>query len=228
MAETETKGLDNDRVRDLAFFGRVSASVSHELNNVITIINEKSGLLGDLAYGMEHGRDLTPDRLRDIGASLCRQAQRGVDILRRFNRFAHSMDDPAVTFELKALVENLALLCDRFAARKKLELKAELMEEGLNMQGDPFTVQHAVFACLDAAMEALAQGGAITLSVRSAGSEAVVHVSASPVPALLPPEQAMASIHTLARNAGGRLDTTVAEDALVFTLTFPWDAGAGA
>ena len=33
----------------LAFFGKVSASISHELKNVMAIISETAGLLGDLS-----------------------------------------------------------------------------------------------------------------------------------------------------------------------------------
>ena len=37
-------GYDN-----LAFFGKVNASISHELKNVMAIIAETAGLLGDLS-----------------------------------------------------------------------------------------------------------------------------------------------------------------------------------
>ena len=43
---------------DLQFFGRIMANVSHEFNNVITIIGELSGLLRDLAGLAERGRPL--------------------------------------------------------------------------------------------------------------------------------------------------------------------------
>ena len=38
-----------DRERSLAFFGAASAGLSHEINNVLAIINELSGLIGDVA-----------------------------------------------------------------------------------------------------------------------------------------------------------------------------------
>ena len=202
----EAQGKRESRIsapgRGLQFFGRLSASVSHELNNIMTIIMEKSGLLEDLAFSMEKGRDLDPQRLRDVGESFTRQARRAVDILKRFNRFAHTVDDPRGTFELKALVENLALLTGRFAALKKLELKTELDEAGLNVNGSAFTVQHLVFTCLDACLQAMEPGGVITMAARGSGHDVVVHISAAPAPEQGLPETMLQSVRLLARDTG--------------------------
>ena len=35
---------------DLTFFGKVNASISHELKNILAIISETAGLLGDLVH----------------------------------------------------------------------------------------------------------------------------------------------------------------------------------
>lgn len=205
----------------LRFFGRMSASVSHELNNVMTIILEKSGLLSDLAHAMETGRELNPARVREIGESFTRQAGRGVDMLKQFNRFAHSVDDPHATFELKALVENLACLAGRFAMLKKIELKTELDEAGLNIHGDPFAAQHIIFASLEAAMAHLAPSGSITISARGAGDDALVHLSASPAPENGLPGDAVDRARELALAQGAHLDVTNGVDAIVITLTIP-------
>jgi signal transduction histidine kinase len=221
MPETRDENELTSEERGLAFFGRISASVSHELNNIMNIMSEKSGLMGDLAYGMENGRDLDPQRLRDMGDSFARQVRRGVDILRRFNRFAHSVDDPSATFELKALVENLGQLAERLANMKKLELKTDFNEDGLNIQGHQFAIQHAVFACLDAAMHELEPGGVITLFVRGSSDEAVVHVSASPAPGRAPGADCIKVLNVIAQTAHCGLDVTQGQDALVFSLRVP-------
>ena len=46
---------------DLLFFGRIGASVSHELKNVLAVMNEQAGLLGDLACMAARGMPLDPE-----------------------------------------------------------------------------------------------------------------------------------------------------------------------
>ena len=66
------------RQRERAFFGQATASATHEINNVLAIINEYAGLLGDLAAGAEAGRPLDPARLTKTAGSILRQIKRGV------------------------------------------------------------------------------------------------------------------------------------------------------
>ncbi|MEE4112297.1 MAG: hypothetical protein V2I40_05740, partial [Desulfobacteraceae bacterium] len=47
----------------LAFFGKVNASISHELKNVMAIISETAGLLGDLSEMARGGGSVDPDML---------------------------------------------------------------------------------------------------------------------------------------------------------------------
>ena len=47
--------------KGLAFFGEITASVSHEINNAISIINEYSGLLEDLTYTAERGENVSSE-----------------------------------------------------------------------------------------------------------------------------------------------------------------------
>ena len=49
----------------LQFFGKMTASISHEIKNVLAIINENAGLLEDLA--------LMADRGAEIGRASCRE-----------------------------------------------------------------------------------------------------------------------------------------------------------
>ena len=48
----------------LQFFSQISASISHELKNVLGIINENAGLLEDLTLMAERGVPLDPVRLK--------------------------------------------------------------------------------------------------------------------------------------------------------------------
>jgi len=50
--ENSTQGSKDDSLR---FFGKIVASISHEIKNVMAIINEKAGLIKDLTLMAEKG-----------------------------------------------------------------------------------------------------------------------------------------------------------------------------
>ena len=57
----------------ILFFGKVSASVSHEIKNVLAIINESAGLLEDFSLMAEQGIALDPVRLRTLSENIRKQ-----------------------------------------------------------------------------------------------------------------------------------------------------------
>ena len=77
----------------LQFFGKISASISHELKNVMAIVNENAGLLEDLTVMAERGKPLDPARLKLMAAAVQKQIGRADVILKNMNRFAHSFDE---------------------------------------------------------------------------------------------------------------------------------------
>jgi signal transduction histidine kinase len=148
---TEKPDSDQERLlkeRGLAFFGAITASVSHELNNVISIIDQNAGLLADLLVGAENGRDIPPERLTKIAESISHQTERGVRIIKRLNRFAHSVDDPEREFDLNDTLENLMALTRRFANLKKVRLDTQYAEPPITLVNSPFRIQQALFLCL--------------------------------------------------------------------------------
>jgi signal transduction histidine kinase len=148
---TEKPDSDQERLlkeRGLAFFGAITASVSHELNNVISIIDQNAGLLADLLIGTRNGREIPPERLTKIAESISHQTERGVKIIKRLNRFAHSVDDPEREFDLNDTLENLMALTRRFANLKKVQLETRYAEPPITLVNSPFRIQQALFLCL--------------------------------------------------------------------------------
>ena len=54
------------REQNLAFFGMISAGMSHEMRNVLSIIGEYAGLLDDFLVAAERGAPLDSDKLRRL------------------------------------------------------------------------------------------------------------------------------------------------------------------
>ncbi|HLC15594.1 MAG TPA: hypothetical protein VJL89_05145 [Thermodesulfovibrionia bacterium] len=147
----------------LHFFGKISASVSHEINNIINSISEMSGLLIDLSINAEHGRPLDVQKTKKHSESILKQSQRGFAILKRFNRFAHGVDKPLTTFNPIVHIENMVELCNRFAILKNVKLNFEPPKESPLVNGNPFKLQHAFFIYLEAALNTIDKNGTINI-----------------------------------------------------------------
>jgi len=178
MSEGEERTLTAEK---LAFFGAISASMTHELKNVLATINEFAGLLDDLSHAAAAGRPLTPERLQTICGKIAAQVGRGEQLLTGLNRFAHSVDEPVATVEISALVRNIASLCQRFANLKQVTLETHLPESAETIRIDPFACRHAVYLCIDMALRAAAEQRKVTVSLDlGAGEARIVVESADP------------------------------------------------
>ena len=108
---------------EIAFLGKITAGATHEMKNILAIIQESSGLMEDLMT-------LTPqvsvhqDKIQRALATISAQVKRGVELSTRLNQFAHSTDIPArpiSPLETTALIVELA---GRFARLKNVTLSS--------------------------------------------------------------------------------------------------------
>ncbi|MCD4722001.1 MAG: hypothetical protein K8S13_19380 [Desulfobacula sp.] len=76
----------------MKFFGKMSASATHEIKNTLAIINESAGLLEDLSLMADKGHPLSITRIKNISKMVTRQVQRADLVLRKLNQFSHSAD----------------------------------------------------------------------------------------------------------------------------------------
>ncbi len=126
---------------ELQYFGKVSASISHELKNVLAILNENAGLLQDFAAMAEQGQPLDPDRIRRLAGTMLEQIDRGDVIIKRRNRFAHSADEPLTSVELNELVSMVITLFGRTAANRGVKVELKTTSARIDIQTDPFALE---------------------------------------------------------------------------------------
>ncbi len=103
-------------------FGKISASLSHDLKNVLAIINESAGLLDDLALRAAKGHELPLDRLTVTTGRILKQVQRGDAFLKNMNRFAHTTDTPVLQGNVAETISLMIDLAARQAAMKEITL----------------------------------------------------------------------------------------------------------
>jgi len=133
----------------LRFFGRMTASATHELNNCLGIINENAGLLEDLVLMAQQGMEVDPERWVTISGRISSQVRRAEEITRRLNGFAHSVDSDLITVDICSLVSMAASLSKRLLAESGVVVTIEKKAEGILVPVAPFQFLHLLGRCLE-------------------------------------------------------------------------------
>lgn len=173
----EKTASERDRLlhqHSMVFFGRVLASTTHQINNVLSIIDQSGGLLEDLLAMAAGGKPLSTDKLARAVARIQDQSSRGLEIVQRLNKFAHSTDDETIDFDLNEVISNLVMLITRFADLKKVGFEFEPSEQPLQVTGNPFACQQLVFAVYMLFLDQSEAGESITLTTVLDGAAARV------------------------------------------------------
>jgi len=153
---------------EIAFFGRITAGVTHELKNVLAIVNESSGLMQDL-MALSKETPAYHDRFQKALTSIKGQVQRGHNLIAKLNQFAHAPDTTVRTVELFETVGLVVALSQRFAALKNVTLNIV----------SPLPSEQAVQATLNLVQFQMALFTAIEcwLSMAAPGNELNIYLS---------------------------------------------------
>ncbi|MFC1563354.1 hypothetical protein ACFL6G_00395 [candidate division KSB1 bacterium] len=156
-----------DEKDGLIFLGKITASISHEVNNVNAIIRELAGLMDDLLYGAEQTGQINVEKFREIVNKILDQTKRGERNIKRLNRFSHSVDYPKTVFKLNDIIHDIAELSRRFARLKHVTLAVDLPDETCDMNSNPFLLQYAVFMCIDVFVNSSDDYGSVNITITS-------------------------------------------------------------
>ncbi len=210
------------RERAVSFFGTITASLSHEINNSVAIIAELSGLLQDLLAGAERDQTIDSDKVKDISQRITSQAKKCQEIIRRLNRFAHSTDETRTTFELGETLDQLVTLAQRFAFLKGARLENESRQEQIAVTGSPFSLQQAVFICIQLALAASGRDHTVTVALDAENSAAEIITTAESLPGTEKAEADLSFLSLLMEELGGAVKTVARSDGREsLVLTFP-------
>jgi signal transduction histidine kinase len=131
------------------FFGKMSASISHEIKNALAIINENAGLLEDFMLLAEKGRPIDPERLKSLAGQVMKQVKRADDLVKRMNRFAHSADEPSKNIDLGETLELITSIAQRLASRRDARVDLVIPEQSEKLATNPFLLENLIWLVLD-------------------------------------------------------------------------------
>lgn len=136
----------------LEFFGKVSASISHDIKNVLAVINENAGLLEDVCLMAERGKPMDPSRLKRLALDVKAQVRRGDVIVTGMNHFAHSVDKSSTEVDLLEILDLLAALALRSAGMRGVLLEVNRSHGPVTVATSAFLLLNLLWLCLEHAM----------------------------------------------------------------------------
>ena len=172
------------------FFGQVCASCTHEMQNVLAIIRESSGLLEDL-FAFAGPKDWA--HLEKFNRSLQgiqNQVSRGVELMKRLNRFAHAPDLKWIKTDAWVHAELMVFMCQRFAEMKQvvleLEARSKTDEAGHHLYTDPLQLQMLYYLGIRACLDTMDEGGHLTLTLEGRDELLITYFTVKPVSSEMP------------------------------------------
>ena len=196
-------------MNDLAFFASITASVTHELNNILSIINEYSGLLDDMVMASEEGKPIKVERVQRIAQNITVQIKREQGVIKLLNRFAHRVDKPLVEFNLNDLVKDITQLSQRFASKKKIEFGILIPDNQIRLTNNPFAVQHIIFYCLKLALINSNIAESINIILESNELNGVIKIESPALGKNKESEEMINYISVLSKNLGGTIENII-------------------
>jgi signal transduction histidine kinase len=149
----------------LAFFGKVNASISHELKNVMAIISETAGLLGDLTEMASSGNPIELEALKSCTESIAEEIQRGFLTIKQMNRFSHSIDTPIESVNLQDLLDLVSKLCGYLAFTGKISVQPCEGFQPIAVTS-PFLLQAIIYQAMSESFQHAGQGAEITIHIQ--------------------------------------------------------------
>lgn len=161
----------------LVFFGRMSASISHEIKNTLAIINENAGLLEDLTLLAEKGATLSGERLRRLSHVIKNQVNRADNIVKKMNRFSHSIDETVQPVDLYDTVIFVMDMCDRLLSLHNTRVTVTPPEIPVVVSSSLFHLEHLIWACVEYVMLAGGSGEPIVITIEKLTSGASIKLN---------------------------------------------------
>jgi nitrogen-specific signal transduction histidine kinase len=181
MSETKENIL---RENQLTALGNLLAGYTHELKNHLGIINESSGLMGDILEMSEGVDDQISERFKKIITTIGQRIAQANTMAKFLNNLAHRMDEPDSTFHVNdILLENIAFLV-RFARLKSISFKQNMQEDLPSINNNPGLLHFVIFRLMQKIIEQIESNTEILLSSATQDHNVMVTLEFPNVPDL--------------------------------------------
>jgi signal transduction histidine kinase len=155
----------------MATIGRLAASVAHEINNPVAVINEKAGLLVDL-IGTEQDFPYKEKSLANLH-SIMKMVDRCGAITHRLLGFTQRLNSRKQIVDLHALGKEVLGFLEKNALHRNIELVFDVGANVPKIMSDPGQLEEVLLNLLNNAFAAVEDGGKVEVLVRAHGPDQV-------------------------------------------------------
>jgi signal transduction histidine kinase len=155
----------------MAAIGRLGAGVAHEINNPLSIINQKAGLLKDYLTLSE---ELPPrDKMIALVNSVLKSADRCAGITHRLLGFAKHMEVRWDNINLDELLREVLSFLEKEASYRSITIGFNYPEEPPTIVSDRAQLQQVFLNIINNAFAAMEDGGHLDIGIKAVGENAV-------------------------------------------------------
>jgi two-component system, NtrC family, sensor kinase len=158
---------ETEHTNKLASIGRLAAGVAHEINNPLAIINEKTGLMKDLLQGA--GEFALRDKFLAQLDSLENAVSRSRTITHRLLGFARRMEVTLENILLVDVIRDVLGFLDKEAIYKNITIETFFEPDLVPIKSDRGQLQQIFLNIINNAIDAVGEGGDISISCQQAG-----------------------------------------------------------
>jgi PAS domain S-box-containing protein len=161
---TEARFMERQLIRTekLASLGLLVSGVAHEINNPLSIIKEKAGLMKDylqLSDAFEHR-----DKFLDLLGSVSGSVDRARGIVRRFLGFARQKDVKTEAVDLNGLLGDVLGFLEKEAFHRNIDIQLDLSQDIPIMESNKGGLQQTFLNIIKNAFEAVEDKGHISIT----------------------------------------------------------------
>jgi len=158
----------------MATIGRLAASVAHEINNPLAIINEKAGLLMDL-IGSSADYPLKEKFLRSLD-SIAKSVERCRDVTHRLLGFTRRVKVNWERIDLPNLAKEVLGFLEKEAMHRSIEVQTSFSSDVPSILSNRGQLEEVLLNILHNAFSAVEDGGEIRLSIKTEAPDRVAIV----------------------------------------------------
>jgi two-component system NtrC family sensor kinase len=148
----------------MATIGRLAASVAHEINNPLAIINEKAGLIQDLF--ILKGKYTEDQKLLGLVNSILNSVGRAGTITKRLLSFSRHLDARIETINLKQTIQEVLSFMGKEAELRPIEITVEVPEDIPQFESDRGRLQQIFLNIINNAFASVNDGGHLDIKAQ--------------------------------------------------------------
>jgi len=168
--------MQNQEKIIVASFAELIASYSHEIKNILAIIQESSGLLQDL-INLKLGEEFPyKDKFSRSSSVIEQQVERGQILSSQLNLLAHTPDHNLSAIDVGSYLEMVVLLSQKIARRHSISVKADI-QDGLEIKTSPVKFICLVFRCLKRLFQAIPPQSVIVIQAYRQKRDCVIELA---------------------------------------------------